>query len=101
MASTPRSPGATRPGSLTLVARLLAVGPRPRIFDLRRSPHHSRADVAGVRGDLADLTRLCRAMRGSDVVVHLAASADVGRVEADPTGAEERNAHGTLNVLEA
>ena len=84
-----------------VVDRLLAVGHRPRIYDLRRSSHHSPAATEAVRGDIADLPRLCRAMRGCDVVIHLAAAADVARVEAAPTDSEERNAHGTLHVLEA
>ena len=40
-------------------------------------------------------------MRGCDVVVHLAAAADVDARGGRPTEAEERNARGTLNVLEA
>ena len=40
-------------------------------------------------------------MAGCDVVVHLAAAADVDLVRADPLDAERRNARGTLNVLEA
>jgi UDP-glucose 4-epimerase len=84
-----------------VVDRLLAAGQRPRIYDLRRSPHHPPAAVPAVCGDIADLPRLCRAMRGCDVVIHLAAAADVARVEAAPAESEERNAHGTLNVLEA
>ncbi len=84
-----------------VVDRLLADGHRPRIYDLRRSPHHARDEVPVVRGDLRDLHRLERAMRGCDAVIHLAASADVGQVEAEPVVAEERNARGTLHVLEA
>ena len=84
-----------------VVDLLLAAGHRPRIYDLRRSPYHSRAEVPAVRGDVADLHRLCRAMRGCDVVVHLAAVADVALVEAAPAESEQRNTHGTVNVLEA
>ena len=84
-----------------VVDRLLAAGHRPRIYDLRRSPYHSVPAVAAVRGDIGDLSRLCRAMRGCDVVIHLAAAADVAGVQAAPAESEERNAHGTLKVLEA
>jgi UDP-glucose 4-epimerase len=84
-----------------VVDRLLATGHRPRIYDLRRSPHHASAEVPVVRGDLRDLDRLERAMRGCHVVIHLAAAADVGRVEVAPVAAEEHNARGTLHVLEA
>src|SRR5919206_51573 len=84
-----------------VVDRLLACGLRPRIYDLRASPHHSAEIVETVRGDLRDLDRLCRAMRGCDAVLHLAAAADVDDVRAHPVRAHERNSGGTLNVLEA
>jgi UDP-glucose 4-epimerase len=73
----------------------------PRIFDLRRSSHHARGEVQSVIGDLGDSRALTRAMAGCDVVVHLAAAADVGEVVAAPVDAERRNASGTLNVLES
>jgi UDP-glucose 4-epimerase len=84
-----------------VVDRLLASGLAPRIYDLRSSPHHPADAVETVRGDLRDLDRLCRAMQGCDAVLHLAAAADVDEVRADPVRAQERNAGGTLNVLEA
>jgi UDP-glucose 4-epimerase len=84
-----------------VVDRLLAAGHRPRIFDLRRSPFHPPREVPAVRGDVCDRERLCRVMRDCDAVIHLAASADVAEVQATPAEAEERNARGTFNVLEA
>jgi UDP-glucose 4-epimerase len=103
---------ALRDGSLTVlvtggsgfigshvVDRLIAEGHRPRIFDARRSPHHP--DVPAVVADLRDIQRLRGAMDGCDAVIHLAAAADVGEVEAEPVDAEARNARGTLHVLEA
>jgi UDP-glucose 4-epimerase len=82
-----------------VVDRLLAAGARPRIYDLRPSPWHD--DVETVVGDLADLSRLSKAMKGCSAVIHLAASADVNEVLAEPVEAERRNARGTLQVLEA
>jgi UDP-glucose 4-epimerase len=84
-----------------VVDRLLAAGHRPRIFDRDPSPYHDRAAVPLVRGELRDLPGLRRAMRGCDAVIHLAAAADVGLVEASPVASEEHNARGTLHVLEA
>jgi UDP-glucose 4-epimerase len=84
-----------------VVDRLLAAGHRPRIFDLKSSPYHAPDVVRSVRGDMRDLGALCTAMRGCDAVLHLAAAADVGEVQAYPVDAEERNARGTLHVLEA
>jgi UDP-glucose 4-epimerase len=83
-----------------VVDRLLAAGHRPRIFDLRRSAYHDSC-VPAVRGDVGDLAGVCRAVRGCDAVIHLAAAADVARVEAAPAEAEEHNGRGTLHVLEA
>jgi UDP-glucose 4-epimerase len=84
-----------------VVDRLQAAGHRPRIFDLRATPWHDPSELDTCIGDLADLPRLEAAMAGCDVVVHLAAAADVDAVRDDPLEAERRNARGTLNVLEA
>ena len=45
-----------------VVDRLLAAGHAPVIFDVRPSEHHAGGEVPFVRGDLADLERLCDAM---------------------------------------
>ena len=82
-----------------VVDALLRDGHTPRIFDLARSPVH--LDVDTVVGDLADTRTLQKAMRDCSAVLHLAAAADVGEVEADPVEAERRNARCTLSVLEA
>src|SRR3954465_12231233 len=82
-----------------VVDQLLAAGYQPRIFDVRPSPYH--ADVDCVEGDLDDVECLYRALDGCDAVIHLAASADVNEVLADPLDAEQRNARGTVHVLEA
>lgn len=81
--------------------RLIEAGMRPRNFDLQPSPHHLPGEVETVIGDLLDLDALTRAMEGCEMVVHLAAAADVGIVAREPRSAEEVNARGTLNVLEA
>jgi UDP-glucose 4-epimerase len=83
-----------------VVDRLVAGGHRPRIFDQRPSPWHDSAVVDTCIGDLGDVPRLRSAMHDCDVVVHLAAAADVDVVREDPLDAERRNARGTLNVLE-
>src|SRR3954451_2170368 len=82
-----------------VVDALVAAGHRPRIYDIRPSRYHP--DLPAVMADLGDLERLCAAMADSDAVIHLAASADVNEVLADPVEAERRNARGTLHVLEA
>jgi UDP-glucose 4-epimerase len=54
-----------------------------------------------VQGDLRDLATLTRAMRGCDIVFHLAANADVRRGIEHPSKDLEQNTIGTFNVLEA
>src|SRR5689334_4763517 len=54
-----------------------------------------------VRSDLLDLEALSRAMRGSDLVLHLAANADVRFGTEHPRKDLEQNTIATWNVLEA
>jgi UDP-glucose 4-epimerase len=84
-----------------VVDRLLAAGIEPCIFDLMPSRYHPTDEVDAVLGDLIDTEGLERAMDGCEVVIHLAAVADVGIVEEAPSDAEKTNARGTLSVLEA
>jgi UDP-glucose 4-epimerase len=84
-----------------VVDRLRAAGHEAVIFDLRHSPHHARGEVPTVTGDVLDYPALRKAVRGCDVIAHLAAAADVGEVAADPERAERLNSRGTFNVLEA
>jgi UDP-glucose 4-epimerase len=83
-----------------VVDALRAAGHEPVIFDRRPSSHHAR-DVRGVRGDILAPAEVRSAIAGCDAVFHLAAAADVDDVAADPARAEQLNARGTLNVLEA
>jgi UDP-glucose 4-epimerase len=80
-----------------VVDALRAAGHHPVVFDTRRVRH----DAAALRGNVLDRRALASAAAGCDAVVHLAAAADVDAVQSDPTAAEEVNARGTLNVLEA
>jgi UDP-glucose 4-epimerase len=84
-----------------VVDRLLAEGHRARILDLLPRAYESPDGCEVVAGDLLDPDVLRAAAAGCDVIVHLAAAADVGLVAKDPTAAERLNARGTLNVLEA
>jgi UDP-glucose 4-epimerase len=84
-----------------VVDALADAGHRPRIFDMVPSPFHREGAVDTYIGELGDRDALCDAMEGCDAVMHLAAVADVNQVNLDPVWAEEVNARGTLNVLEA
>jgi UDP-glucose 4-epimerase len=84
-----------------VVDKLRDAGHRPVIYDVRPPSEPSHRELRWVKGDLEDLDRLERAMRGCDAVIHLAAAADVNEVKADPVDAERCNARCTVNVLEA
>ncbi|MEA2154719.1 MAG: UDP-glucose 4-epimerase [Solirubrobacteraceae bacterium] len=84
-----------------VVDRLLAEGHEARVFDLLPWCYEERDGCEAVAGDLLDPEVLRAAAEGCDVIVHLAAAADVGLVAKNPTGSERLNARGTLNVLEA
>ena len=71
------------------------------MFDLRSSPHHVQGEIETVIGSVLDPEALRAALAGCEAVAHLAAAADVDQVKERPAEAEELNARGTLNVLEA
>ncbi|MDX6475509.1 MAG: UDP-glucose 4-epimerase [Gaiellaceae bacterium] len=81
-----------------VVDKLRDAGHEPRILDLVRSPHHE--DVETVLGDLCDPRVAAEALEDCEVVVHLAALADVDQVAKDPTHADSVNTRGTQILLE-
>ena len=84
-----------------VVDRLIAVGHEPVIFDLAQSRYHPPTEVKTVLGDIADRDAARRAVHECDVIIHLAAVADVGEVVADPFHADRTNVHGTQVILDA
>ncbi len=82
-----------------VVDKLRDQGIEVRVLDNVGAPH--RDDVDHVRVDIMDQDALNAATRGLDVVMHLAAVADVNNVAADPTGSVALNILGTARVLEA
>jgi UDP-glucose 4-epimerase len=84
-----------------VVDKLIARGIRPRVLDMVPSPYHAVDEVDTRLGDLTDPQAVLDAAEGCDAILHLAAVADVNEVTLDPAFAEEVNARGTLNVLEA
>ena len=82
-----------------VVDKLLEADHEPRILDLVASPHHP--DVDAVLGDLcvAEISRA--ALVGCEVVIHLAALADVDKVATDPAETDRVNTRGTQVLLEA
>ena len=82
-----------------VVDQLIAAGHEARVLDMVPWAYDGDRDV--VIGNLLDPGELRAAAAGCDVIVHLAAAADVGLVAKNPTQSEELNARGTLNILEA
>ena len=82
-----------------VVDKLLEAGHDPRILDLVPSPHHNQVDT--ILGDLCDPEVTRAALEGCDVVVHLAAVADVDEVAKDPAHTDTLNTRGTHVLLEA
>lgn len=81
-----------------VVRTLLEDGGRVRVLDIRPAP----AEAAGleyVNGSILDRATLLEAMRGVDVVYHLAATA--GLWERDPSVYDRVNHRGTRVVLDA
>src|SRR3989449_134920 len=91
-----------------VVERLLAEGHRVRVLDnfstgsrsnLAFARGHRRLEV--IRGDLASLKTVERAVRGATAIFHQAAMRSVPRSVADPLGAHASNVTGTLHLLVA
>jgi UDP-glucose 4-epimerase len=92
----------------TLTERLAARGDDVTVYDNFSTgeeeflaPAIATGRVRLVRGDVLDTERLTDAMRGVEVVFHLAANADVRFGTLNPRRDLEQNTIGTFNVLEA
>jgi len=85
--------------------RLLDMGSRVRVFDNfatgRRSNLDAIKEAEVHEGDVRSRSDVASAMRGIDVVFHLAALPSVARSWIDPVASLAVNAHGTANVAEA
>lgn len=91
-----------------LVDRLVARGDEVFVYDnfstgfesfLAEARTSNRLQI--FRGDILDLQQLSSAMKGCDVVFHLAANADVRFGTSHPRKDLDQNTFGTFNVLEA
>ena len=72
--------------------------------ELKQSEMHRQFPVKNIRyfiGDVRDLDRLRRAMRGVDIVVHAAAMKQVPACEYNPFEAVQTNVIGGANVIDA
>jgi nucleoside-diphosphate-sugar epimerase len=89
-----------------MVRFLLDKGQKVRVFDnFETGKHENLAEVADrievVEGDIRDMAAVKRAVKGSEVVYHLAALGSVPRSMKDPATTHDVNVSGTFNVLMA
>jgi len=90
-----------------LTERLIAEGYKVNIFDnlhrnaIKYSDILNHPDVKFTQGDILDLGALTEAMKGADIVMHLAAIAGVSNYYNFPAKTLKVNLIGTYNVLEA
>jgi len=91
-----------------LAEALIAQGHRVRIFDnlseqVHRSgfPDYLSDDAEFIQGDVRDLTGLKVAVRGVDVIFHLAAAVGVGQSMYQIADYTAANSLGTANLLQA
>lgn len=82
-----------------VVDKLRDKGVKVRVYDGVMPTY--RDDIEYYQGSILDIAALGFAMSGIDVVMHLAAVADVKEVLVDPHYSEAINVRGTINVLEA
>ncbi len=87
-----------------IVRRLLEQGQSVRVLDdFSTGKRQNLAEVAGqielVEGSICDAATVAQAMRGVEVVFHLAARASVPRSVAEPRPCNEINVTGALNLL--
>src|SRR5215204_6077209 len=88
----------------SLVDRLLAEGYGVRVLDNFATGHRKNldgviTDVELVEGDIQSYERVHNAVRGCELVFHLAALPSVPRSVQDPLTSNASNVTGTLNVL--
>ncbi|MDD1664074.1 MAG: NAD(P)-dependent oxidoreductase [Methanomicrobiales archaeon] len=89
-----------------IVKELLKDDHKTVLYDRVRSLYLDSGDFDSpllriVQGDILDLPALTRAMKGSDVVFHTAALADLDATRTKPLDTMEINVMGTANCLEA
>ena len=89
-----------------MVRFLLDKGQKVRVLDnFETGKHENLAEVAGrievIEGDIRDKAVVERAVKGAEVVYHLAALGSVPRSMKDPGTTHDVNVNGTFNVLMA
>ncbi len=90
------------------IDRLLEDGHDVTVFDNFSSgrewhlePHADDKGLAAVRGDVKDLAALTKAMRGHEVVIHLASNPDIARAATEPAIDFDEGTLLTHHVVEA
>jgi UDP-glucuronate decarboxylase len=68
---------------------------------LKNSPFANHPNLSLVEGDVLDQQKVIQSVRGSDIIIHLAAIAGIDTVIKSPTKTMKVNYIGTSNMLEA
>jgi UDP-glucose 4-epimerase len=68
---------------------------------IKDRPFRDHANLEAVHGDVLNFDVLCKAMKGSDIVVHCAAIAGIDTVIKSPVTTMRVNMVGSANLLEA
>lgn len=89
-----------------IVEQLVRAGHQVRVFDNLSSGRRENlapvgSDVELIVGDILDYLALSRAMRGAELVSHMAAQLEIVKCNDDPAHDLQVNTVGTLNVLRA
>lgn len=89
-----------------LVDLLVARGMKVRVLDSLingklENLASARSGIEFMKGDIRDRSTVRRAVRGAEVVFHLAALGSVPRSVAEPVATHDANTTGTFNVLNA
>jgi nucleoside-diphosphate-sugar epimerase len=93
-------------GSALVRALLTAADAQVRVIDNLLTGHEAnleeiRSQIEWDRADIRDASAMLSAVRGADIVFHLAAIPSVPRSIQDPVPSHEVNIDGTFNVLRA
>lgn len=87
-----------------IVEELVRRGERVRIIDnfstgKIENIHHLSKKIEIIKGDVRDISVVRKAVKNIDYVLHQAAMRSVPKSVDDPSGANENNVTGTLNIL--
>jgi len=91
----------------TLIPKLLSEGHEVTVFDMllhggnQLVPFFRNKNFNFIRGDIRNFQSLKEAVKGQDVIIHLAAIVGFPACRMNPTVAKDVNVQGTINLIDA